>query len=133
MAMALLRGMRWAAAPIAGALAALVVQFAVYHAVLELLDVGVRIQPGEWMWAAKAFTSLFMGAAFVAVVWWIAPAAKLRAAAVALVAVVLWGGCLIVAGLGDSGTPWLVAMGTLGILGGTGVLWIARRSLRIAG
>jgi hypothetical protein len=127
MAIALLRGMRWAAAPIAGALAALVVQFAVYHTTLELLNV----QSGEGMWAAKAFTSLFMGAAFVAVVWWVAPAEKVRTATVAVVAVVVWGGRLIAGGVGDGGSAWLVAMGTLGILGGMVALWTARRSLKV--
>jgi hypothetical protein len=46
MPIALLRGVRWVAAPMAGALAALVVQFAVYRATLELLDAAVRIQSG---------------------------------------------------------------------------------------
>jgi hypothetical protein len=131
MAITLLRGVRWAATPIAGLLAALVVQFAVYRATLELLDAAVRIQSGDWIWAAKAFTSPFMGCAFVAVVWWVAPSAKLRAAVIALGVVVLWGGRLIFGGLGHSGSAWLVAMGTLGILGGMVALWMTRRSLRV--
>ncbi len=131
MATAYLRGVRWAAAPIAGAQAARVVQLAVYRAALELLEATVQIRSGDWIWAAKAFTSLLMGAAFVAVVWWVAPAAKRHAGAVALVLVVVWGGRLIVSGLGDAGIPWLVLMGTVGILGGTVALSIARRSLDV--
>jgi hypothetical protein len=130
MATTLLKGTRWVVAPIAGALAALATQFAVYRGTLEPLDATIGIQSNEGIWAAKAFTSLFMGGVFVAVVCWVAPAAKLRAAIVALAVVAVWGGRLMVGGLGESGTPWLVAMGALGIVGGTASLWIARRSLK---
>ena len=126
MPMTLLRGVRWAGAPIIGALVALVIQVVVYRATLELLGATVGTPSGEWIWAAKAFTSLFMGAAFVAAVWWVAPAAKPRTASVALFVVALWGGRLIFSGLGDSGSVWLVAMGALGILGGTVTFWAAR-------
>jgi hypothetical protein len=132
MTSAVLRGMRWALAPVAGALAALVVQYVVYRGSLELVYAVVGLQPGEWSWAVKAFTSVFMGGAFVAVVWWVVPSAKRRAALIALGVVAVWGGQLILAGVGEAGTPWLVAMGVLGILGGLAAVLMSRRSLRVA-
>jgi hypothetical protein len=132
MASGVIRGVRWAAAPIVGAFAALVVQYAVYQGTLELVGVAALMRSRDWFWAAKAFTSLFMGAAFVAAVWWVVPSAKRHAAVAALGVVIMWGGRLILGGLGDDGTLWSVAMGTLGILGGVAAVLMSRRSLKVA-
>jgi hypothetical protein len=50
----------------------------------------------DWtVWAAKCATCPFMGAAFVAAVWWMAPTRKSAASTMALVVVVGWGGLLM--------------------------------------
>ena len=120
----MLAGARWITAPVFGAFVALVVQVAVYRALLTVLGPVLEIPSGDAIWASKAVTSFFMGAAFVSAFAWLAPGAKTRATALALLVVALWGGRLIVTGVTDS--AWLVLMGTLGIVGGIGAAWAAR-------
>jgi hypothetical protein len=121
-----LRGARWAAIPLVAALVALAVQVALYRACLELLDATVGLSGGSDVWAAKTLTCLFMGAAFVAVAWWCAPAWKSRVGAGALGVVAFWGGRLIFGAFADGFSVWLLAMGTTGIAGGAVALWSLR-------
>jgi len=123
MATAVLTGARWAATPVVAALAALAAQIVVYRTSIELLDVTVGIQDSSVLWAAKTFTSVFMGAAFVVVAWGVAPAAKRQAAIVALGIVVLWGARLMLSGFEGGLRVWLLAMGAAGIVGGALAFW----------
>jgi hypothetical protein len=115
-------------------LGTLVVQVAVFKAAIELMDATVGIGPGgSAFWAVKTFTSIFMGAAFVALAVWTAPDAKRRAAAVALGVVLLWGGRLMLGAFDRGFMVWLFAMGAAGIAGGAWVFWIVHRRLAVRG
>jgi hypothetical protein len=104
--------------PVAALLASLAVQLLAYRGMIDLLGATLGIRSGADMWAAKTVTSLLMGAAFVAVASWVAPAAKLRAALIALGIVILWGARLMISAFGITFAPWLFAMGAAGIVGG---------------
>jgi hypothetical protein len=118
---------RWAATPVMAALSALVAQLVVYRASLELLSAAGLVRSGTEIWATKAFTSVFMGAAAVTAVWWVAPAAKMRAASLALLVVAIWAGVLIIGGTVHGPSGWLVGMGVAGIAGGVSAWWVVRR------
>lgn len=134
MATAILRGTRWAATPAVAMLGTLVVQVGVFKATIELVDATVGIGPGgSAFWAVKTFTSIFMGAAFVALACWTAPGVKLRAAAVALCVVLLWGGRLMLAAFDHEFMVWLFAMGVAGIAGGALGFWIVQRRVAARG
>jgi hypothetical protein len=128
MATAILRGTRWAATPVVAMLGTLLVQVAVFKATIELVYATVGIGPGgSAFWAVKTFTSIFMGGAFVALASWAAPEVKLRAAAVALVVVLLWGSRLMLNAFDHGFMGWLFATGAAGIAGGAWGFWIVQK------
>jgi hypothetical protein len=115
-------------------LGSLVVQVVVFKATIELVDATVGIGPGgSALWAAKTFTSIFMGAGFVALASWTAPELKLRAAAVALGVVLLWGGHLMLSAFDGGFSVWLLAMGAAGMAGGALSFLILQRRLASRG
>jgi hypothetical protein len=125
------RMVRWTLTPLAAMAAALAAQFVVFHACDMALDVlsldGSRALWAMSTWAIKTVTSIFMGAAFVAAAWRVAPQAKRATAATALAVVVFWGSRLMVAAFQNGFFGWLFAMGVAGIAGGALVMWWVRR------
>jgi hypothetical protein len=98
---------------------------------------GLSRDPGwtDWtVWAAKCATCPFMGAAFVAVVWLIAPTRKAAASNMALAVVVGWGGLLMVGAfqhiIEGMFHWWGFVMGLSGVLGGVVTWWLVRRSVQ---
>jgi len=127
---AILRGTRWAASPVVAMLGTLAVQIVVFRATLELVAATVGIGPGgSAFWAVKTFTSIFMGAGFVALASWTAPEMKQQAAAVALGVVLLWSGHLMLGAFDRGFMVWLFAMGAAGIAGGASSFLIVRKTM----
>jgi hypothetical protein len=121
---------RWVVTPIAAVLGALVAQVVVFQLVGVLLYAAFGLPPGgSTIWAVKTVTSVFMGAAFVGVVWFVSPDRKLAATVVAFLVVLLWGGTLMIGAFERGFFGWLFAMGLAGVAGGAGALWLGRRAV----
>lgn len=118
---------RWCATPIAAVLGAAVTQVLVFQGLGYLAWTFRGDGQGDWIWAVKTMTSVFMGATFVAVAWEVAPHAKREVALVALGVVVLWGLRLIIGAFDWPFGGWLAAMGLAGIGGGAVALWLEQR------
>lgn len=119
---------RWLAIPVIALLGAAVAQVVVFKGIGAL----TFAVSGEWpgstgTWAAKTVTSIFMGAAFVALAWAVAPRAKQFASLLAFGIVLLWGGRLITSAFEHGFFVWLLAMGLAGIAGGACALWLGHR------
>lgn len=123
---------RWVATPLSAVLGALVTQIVVFQLLGLLLCKTFGLPPsGAIIWATKTVTSAFMGAAFVSLVWLLAPQRKLQATAVALGVVILWGGTLMVGAFEHGFFGWLFAMGLAGIAGGGVAFWLGRRAVAV--
>ena len=86
--------LRWLTLGPLALLTAAVVQVLVFFTLLSLLHFSFGTD--SWVrWAAKSLTSPFMGAAFVAVVWWLAPGRRKAAAVGALGLVAAWASILM--------------------------------------
>jgi hypothetical protein len=129
--------LRWLVMLPVAPLAALSAQALVVPLAWRVLD-GLSSRDPAWLdwtvWGSKCAASPFMGAAFVAAAWWIAPTRKFRASTTAMVVVAAWGGLLVTGtfyGMAD-GTQnwWLFVMGLSGISGGALTWYFARRSAR---
>jgi hypothetical protein len=121
---------RWVVTPIAAILSALLAQVVMFQLIGVVLYAAFGLPPGgSTIWAVKTVTSLFMGAAFVGVVWFVSPDRKLAATAVAFLVVLLWGGLLMIGAFERGFFGWLFAMGLAGVAGGAGALWLGRRAL----
>jgi hypothetical protein len=86
----------------------------------------------DWStWAVKAGVAPVMAAAFVATAWLFAPVRKNQATSVALGAVAVWGGLLMVGAFARIGDglfhAWLLVIGSTGILGGIVPWYLVRR------
>jgi hypothetical protein len=132
----LVTSLRWLIMIPAALLASRVTQDVVFQLAGLLLFAAVGREGWGWTtWAGKCAATPFMGASFVAAVWWLAPVRKAFATAVALGVVVLWGGMLMFGafaqGIADF-NGWLFAMGLSGVLGGVVTWWLARRSIQRA-
>ena len=123
---------RWLATPILALLAVTVAQALMYEVGLMALYVAVRPTALDaTVWAAKAFSSVFMGAVFVGTARWVAPRHKQRVALAAFALVMLWSSRLITAAFTGEFFPWLAAMGVAGGLGGASMLWWSARATSV--
>lgn len=123
--------LRWLTLGPLALLATVVVQGVVFVALLSLLQFGLGTE--SWVrWLAKTLTSPFMGAAFVAVAWWIAPSHRRAAAIGALGLVGLWASALMFGAFHDQ-FVWLFTMGMCGLLGGAASYLLGRNVYRISG
>ena len=102
-----------------------VVQVLVFRIVGSLLMSVLDPDPSSIIWIAKSITSPFMGAAFVATTWWLAPRYKNIAAGVAVLLAAFWGLRLIIGGFSD-GLIWLFLMGALGFAGAIATFFVIR-------
>lgn len=125
------RVVRWVLTPVVAILGAAAAQVVVFWLLgtLAYAVLGPAMMAGSTIWAMKAITSVFIGATFVALVWWVAPEGKRRAAVLAFGVVLLWGGTLMAGAFERGFLAWLFAMGAAGVAGGAGALWLGERRL----
>jgi len=121
-----LAGIRWLAILPCALLATAIVQIGSEGVFRYALVVSVGLE--SWTGGvAKTLAAVLMGAIFVSVAWCVAPRAKFLVSALALAAVILWGGLLMLDSLKQDSPGWLLAMGLCGITGGTLMFELARR------
>lgn len=121
------RWIRWLAVTPVALTAAAVVQIgsaAVFRSALALVF-------GYPDWLSPASGSLaaaLMGAVLVLTAWWLVPGAKLRIAALALVALAVWAGRLTLLALIGDGSLWSSGIGLSGVAGGVAAFgWLRSR------
>lgn len=110
--------LRWLAVPVLALVAVLAAQVLLFQLSLAALAWVRGPAVGDGIWAAKTVASFFMGATFVAVASWVAPAYRRRVSLVAFGSVVLWGSRLASSAFEGGTFPWLLGMALAGVLGG---------------